>query len=87
MNHGHVDIVRQLLDCKANINVRANNGITALIDACNSGQLDIIELLLRYSAKTNIRTNNVRLSQSAQLGRVLVSVLGLHSGGLFDFVR
>ncbi|UJR28918.1 hypothetical protein I4U23_010136 [Adineta vaga] len=57
-NHGHVDIVRYLLDCKANINVRANNGITTLIDACNSGRLDIIEVLLSYGAKTNIRTNN-----------------------------
>ncbi|CAF3606260.1 unnamed protein product [Rotaria sordida] len=57
-NHGHIDIVRYLLDCKANINIKANNGITALIDACNSGCLDIIEILLSYGAKTNIRTNN-----------------------------
>ncbi|CAF0970998.1 unnamed protein product, partial [Adineta ricciae] len=57
-NHGHVDIVRYLLDCKANINIKANNGITTLIDACNSGRLDIIEVLLSYGAKTNIRTNN-----------------------------
>lgn len=61
VNHGHVDIVRHLLDCKANINIKANNGITALIDACNSGCLDIIEVLLSYGAKTNIRTNNVCL--------------------------
>ncbi|CAF4627766.1 unnamed protein product [Rotaria sp. Silwood1] len=58
VNHGHIDIVRYLLDCKANINIKANNGITALIDACNSGCLDIIEILLSYGAKTNIRTNN-----------------------------
>jgi NF-kappa-B inhibitor-like protein 2 len=58
-NHGHMDIVRYLLDCKANINIKANNGITTLIDACNSGRLDIIEILLSYGAKTNIRTNNV----------------------------
>ncbi len=61
VNHGHLDIVRYVLDCKANINIRANNGITALIDACNSGQFDIIETLLSYGAKTNIRTNNVCL--------------------------
>jgi len=60
-NHGHIDIVRYLLDHKANINMKANNGITALIDACNSGRLDIIEILLSYGAKTNIRTNNVCL--------------------------
>ncbi|CAF0740183.1 unnamed protein product [Adineta steineri] len=58
VNHGHIDIVRCVLDSKANINIKANNGITALIDACNSGQLDIIEALLSYGAKTNIRTNN-----------------------------
>ena len=57
-NHGHIDIVRYLLDCKANKNVKASNGITVLIDACNSGRLDIIEILLSYGAKTNIRTNN-----------------------------
>ncbi|CAF4073803.1 unnamed protein product [Rotaria sp. Silwood2] len=58
VNHGHIDIVRYLLDCKANINIKANNGITALIDACNSGCFDVIEILLSYGAKTNIRTNN-----------------------------
>ena len=56
-----MDIVRYLLDSKANINMKANNGITALIDACNSGCFDIIEILLAYGARTNIRTINVSL--------------------------
>jgi ankyrin repeat protein len=57
--HGHIDIVRYLLDHKANINARTTNGITALIIACYNGCLDLIEILLTYGARIDIRTNNV----------------------------
>jgi ankyrin repeat protein len=54
-----MNIVRYLLDHKANINARTNNSITALIIACYKGCLDIIEILLTYGARIDIRTNNV----------------------------
>ena len=56
---GNIDLVRYLLDHKANINARTNHGLTALIIACYNGYLDIIEILLTYGAKIDLRTNNV----------------------------
>lgn len=68
--------------------MKANNGITSLIDACNSGRLDVIEVLLSYGAKTNIRTNNVRLFKFCFLSEddLNISFIGLYSCRLFDVI-
>ncbi|UJR20716.1 hypothetical protein I4U23_023838 [Adineta vaga] len=58
IDHECIDIVRYLLDRKANINTKTNNGITPMIIACHRGYFDIIEILLTYGARIDLRTNN-----------------------------
>jgi len=55
-----VEVIRLLLDNGASINMRANNGFTALMYAVMSNQLDIVRTLLERGAKVNLGANKPR---------------------------
>jgi hypothetical protein len=64
---GHVDLVRQLLQCKE-VDPSVNNS-SALVWACSSGNLDIVQLLL---SSNKVRVNdqdNAPLIAAAMRGR------------------
>ncbi len=58
--HGYVDIAKQILAKKADINAKAdipkngNGGVTALILACMYKQKEMVELLLAHNAEVNV---------------------------------
>ena len=49
----HVQVVKLLLEAKADIDAKANNGATALIMASSEGHSDIVRLLLEAKADVN----------------------------------
>lgn len=55
-----VETVRLLLDNGANINMRSDNGFTALMHAVINNQLDIVRLLLDRGAKVNLGADKPR---------------------------
>lgn len=60
-NHGHLEIVRLLIDKGANINDRGGtlcNGITPLHDAASNGHLELIELMLDNGASPLAQTDS-----------------------------
>ena len=57
--HGKLEIVKILLEKKADINATdSNEGETPLMRACLNKHIDIIELLLNHNANINIKDNN-----------------------------
>jgi len=55
---GHVDIVRLLLETKANANAKKmDNGITSLFIASQKGHIEIVKLLLKAKADVNTARN------------------------------
>lgn len=58
--HGHVDIVKILLDKGANINHQSIGKYTALMNACTRSKADIVKILLDKGADINIRNCNGR---------------------------
>jgi ankyrin repeat protein len=52
---GNIDIVRLLLEYKADVNQTAENGVTALYIASSYGKPDIVRLLLEHKADASIR--------------------------------
>ena len=59
--HGHLDVVRLLLEHGANWDKGDNGGYTSLHYAAFYGRLDIAKLLMVYGADLNARTNGGRL--------------------------
>lgn len=55
---GHVDIVRMLLERKADANVADRVGKTAMVYASGSGHTRIVEMLLDYGVPVNARYDN-----------------------------
>jgi ankyrin repeat protein len=55
---GHLDVVRVLLDAKAEVNAKMNNGGTALILASSYGHLDVVRALLDAKADANAKAGN-----------------------------
>ena len=55
---GNTKIVEMLLTHMANVNLKAENGGTALHAATFYGHIGIIELLLKYHADINVKTND-----------------------------
>lgn len=47
---GHLDLVRHLINCGANVNATTSSGDTALMYACENGHTDVAELLLQAGA-------------------------------------
>lgn len=59
-NHGHIEIVRLLIERYAPINDKGGkmcDGVTALHDACGNGYLDVVEALLDAGANATLRTD------------------------------
>jgi len=55
---GHLDVVRVLLEAKAEVNAKMNNGGTALILASSYGHLDVVKALLDAKADANAKAGN-----------------------------
>lgn len=59
-NHGHIEIVRLLIERGASINDKGGkmcDGVTALHDACGNGCLEVVEVLLEAGANATMRTD------------------------------
>lgn len=57
---GNKDVVKLLLQARADVNAKTKNGKTALISAVASGQKKIVELLLIAQAKVNDQDSSAR---------------------------
>lgn len=55
---GHVHVVKELLERKANVNAATKKGNTALHIASLAGQLDVVELLVKHGANVDCRSQN-----------------------------
>src|SRR5262245_44764625 len=44
---GHLECANILIESKADINLQANNGMTALYGACQAGHVDVVRLLIK----------------------------------------
>jgi ankyrin repeat protein len=52
---GKIDVVRQLIDCGANIEHQCNRtGCTALLRATRHDHIDVVKLLLRSNANRSV---------------------------------
>ena len=58
VNQGHWDVVKSLLEKGADINARADNGVTALMMASYEGAVAVVNLLLNKGADVNDKSNN-----------------------------
>jgi len=58
--HGHVDIVRMLIDAGADINRQTDGCSTALIVACHYGHVDCVHTLLGQWSVSGLCTNETR---------------------------
>lgn len=56
-NEGHIDIVRMLIDRRANINAQDDKGWTALSEASYQGRYDVVDFLLGKGATTLLSTS------------------------------
>ena len=56
-NRGHIDIVRMLIDKRANINAQDDKGWTALSEASYRGRYDVVDFLLEKGATTLLSTS------------------------------
>lgn len=52
---GKAEIVNVLLENKASVNEKANNGVTALLLAAGKNNVDVVKILLDKGSDTNIR--------------------------------
>jgi uncharacterized protein len=71
---GHLDVVKELLARKVEINAKRNDGATALIAASFSGQLQVVQLLLAQGADVNAKTGTgaTALIMASQKGHLEV---------------
>jgi ankyrin repeat protein len=58
VSNGDASIVRILLEHKADVNARQQNGFTPLHAAASVGRMDLIDLLLSHGAKTDALTDD-----------------------------
>lgn len=59
VSHGRGDMVRALLSCGAQVNIRDDDGSTALMCACEHGHVDIVRQLLSVPGCDATLTDNV----------------------------
>lgn len=58
VKEGEIVAVKELLDNGIDVNLRDENGMTALIQASSQGHTDIVRLLLERGAAVNARTKD-----------------------------
>lgn len=56
--HGHLEVVRLLIERGADKGVAGNDGRTPLYSACYHGHLEVVRLLLEYGADTDATDEN-----------------------------
>lgn len=61
VSHGRGDMVRALLSCGAQVNIRDDDGSTALMCACEHGHVDIVRQLLSVPGCDATLTDNVSM--------------------------
>ena len=54
IKYKHMDILKLLLNYKANPNLPTSNGVVPLITAINSGNDEAVSILLQYGANPNV---------------------------------
>eukprot|EP01051_Picozoa_sp_SAG22_P020164 SAG22_NODE_3968_length_1446_cov_3.829993_2_plen_90_part_00 len=64
---GRTETARLLLEAKAEVNAKSNNGWTALMLATREGSTEIARLLLEAKAEVNAKTNDGRTALSLVL--------------------
>lgn len=62
VSHGRGDMVKALLSCGAQVNLRDDDGSTALMCACEHGHVDIVRQLLSMPGCDATLTDNVIIS-------------------------
>lgn len=75
VSHGRGDMVRALLSCGAQVNIRDDDGSTALMCACEHGHVDIVRQLLSVPGCDVTLTDNVSQQTYSQTSRILHSIL------------
>ena len=55
---GHMDVVRVLVDNKADVNIKRTNGVTPLYIAAENGHTEVVKLLLGNKADVNASKQN-----------------------------
>jgi len=54
---GHLDVVQVLLEHGADVNLRGEEGLTALHDAISNQHFEVMELLLKYMGITSMSSH------------------------------
>lgn len=67
VSHGRGDMVRALLSCGAQVNIRDDDGSTALMCACEHGHVDIVRQLLSVLGCDATLADNVSISGSMSI--------------------
>jgi ankyrin repeat protein len=80
--YGDTEIVRKLLAADTNVNVRNEEGVTALSYASDRGHLDIVEILLANNADVNVKSNvgSTPLINAAHMGHLQIVSLLIANG-------
>ena len=81
-NYNHLDTVKYLISCGANINATRNEGITALMIASKVGNEKLVEYLIQNGADINLITNQGAdaFIYATQYGNVSCAKLLLDAG-------
>ena len=76
-NIGDEKKVKELLETDININIKDDDGYTALTHAVYGGYLKCVKLLIKKGANVNIKDNN---GYTALMEAILVARMGWHTG-------
>ena len=87
---GNVEVLKLLLESRANLNSRTNEGWTALMWAAEKGHILVMWELLRRGAIVNMQNNNgqTALMFASRSGNIAIVGLLLKKGGdstILDF--
>lgn len=78
VSHGRGDMVKALLSCGAQVNLRDDDGSTALMCACEHGHVDIVRQLLSVPGCDATLTDNVIISLFIQHNTIIFITIFIH---------